>query len=86
MSKDEPTVSLIAGAADEAAWQLQVADRCSEATLQAHIFPFYGSEWSVSATDEDEYVLDITFTIFTDIECYLLLATATINSGMAAGY
>lgn len=44
ISRDERTVSLIAGAVDEAMWQMNQAIACGEKAHSACLFPFPGSE------------------------------------------
>ncbi|OTA01236.1 hypothetical protein A9Z42_0015640 [Trichoderma parareesei] len=55
LTKDERTVTLIGGAADEANWLKQQADACGRDVFNGWALPIPGSEWDAQETDELVY-------------------------------
>ncbi|KAL7810339.1 hypothetical protein V8C44DRAFT_122261 [Trichoderma aethiopicum] len=60
LTKDERTVALIGGAADEANWLKQQADDCRRAVFKGWVLPIPGSEWIAKKTEELVYGIEGT--------------------------
>ncbi|PTB66335.1 hypothetical protein BBK36DRAFT_1118816, partial [Trichoderma citrinoviride] len=54
-SRDERTVSLLGGAADEGRWLLTKGLECESTKLPAYVLPLPGSEWKSQKSDDELY-------------------------------
>ncbi|KAL7937089.1 hypothetical protein V8C35DRAFT_294695 [Trichoderma chlorosporum] len=61
LTKDERTIKLIGAAADEAAWQQTLADKCAQKLFNAYLLPVPGSEWNrIADKKKDDYGVEPT--------------------------
>lgn len=61
LTKDERTIKPIGGAADEAAWQQTLADKCAQSSFKVYLLPAPGSEWNRSTDKKkDDYGVEPT--------------------------